>query len=126
MAVSADIAEQERKQEMNQWYRAEIRWAVMEEGKQGLREWKDAVYFFKSESQEAAFQYALEIGYRERDAHEEDGTWVEKRLAQIVSLDWQGTNPTEFHVPLGSTPAPERLAFEHVFDPERTVPLEVF
>ena len=76
----------------------------MEEGKQGLREWKDAVYFFISESREAAFQYALEIGYRERDGHEEDGKWVETRLAQIVSLDWQGTNPTEFHVPLRSSP----------------------
>jgi hypothetical protein len=126
MAVPADIAEQERNQEMNQWYRAEIRWAVMEEGTQGLREWKDAVYFFKSESQEAAFQHALEIGHRDRDAHEEDGTWVETRLAQIVSLDWQGANPPEFHVSLGSTRAPERLAFEHVFDPEGMVPLEVF
>ena len=112
MAVPADIGEEERNQAMNEWYRAEIRWAVMEEGKQGLREWKDAVYFFQSESQEAAFQHALAIGYRERDAHEEDGTWVETRLAQIVSLDWQGTNPTEFHVPLGSKRAPERLAFE--------------
>ena len=126
MAVPADIGEEERNQEMKSWYQAEIRWAVMEEGKRGLREWQDAVYFFKSESQEAAFQHALEIGYREQDAHEEDGTWVETRLAQIVSLDWQGTNPTEFHVPLGFNRAPERLAFEHVFDPEGTVPLEVF
>lgn len=111
---------------MNGWYRAEIRWAVMEEGKQGLREWKDAVYFFVSESQEAAFQHALGIGYRERDGHEEDGKWVETRLAQIVSLDWQGTNPTEFEVSLGSKRATERLGFEHAFDPEGTVPLEVF
>jgi hypothetical protein len=47
---------------MRTWYQAEIRWAVME-GKRGLREWQDAVYFFMSESREAAFQYALEIGY---------------------------------------------------------------
>ena len=111
---------------MNEWYRAEIRWAVMEEGKQGLRGWKDAVYFFTSESQETAFQHALEIGYRERDGHEEDGKWVETRLAQVVSLDRQGINPSEFHVPLGSKRATERLAFAHVFDPEGTVPLEVF
>ena len=39
---------------MNAWYQAEIRWAVMEDGKQGLREWKDAVYFFLSESRDAA------------------------------------------------------------------------
>jgi hypothetical protein len=61
---------------MNAWYEAEIRWAVMEEGKQGLREWKDAVYFFLSESRDAAFQRALEIGYRECDVHEEDGKTV--------------------------------------------------
>jgi hypothetical protein len=126
VAVPADIAKEERNQEMNDWYRAQIRWAVMEEGSQGLREWKDAVYLFKSESQEAAFQHALEIGYRERDAHEEDGTWVETRLARIVSLDWQGANPAEYHVAIGSTRASEQLAFEHVFDPEGTVPLEVF
>ena len=46
MAVPADIGKEERNQEMNEWFRAEIRWAV------------------KSESQEAAFQHALEIGYR--------------------------------------------------------------
>ena len=64
----------------------------MEEGKQGLREWKDAVYFFMSESQEAAFQYALEIGYRER-------RWLMRKTAsglklaspEIVSLDWHGS-----------------------------------
>ena len=33
-----------------EWYQAEIRWAVMEEGKRGLREWEDAVYFFLSET----------------------------------------------------------------------------
>jgi hypothetical protein len=53
-----------------EWYRAEIRWAVMED-KQGLRSWEDAVYFFLSEDRDAAFQHALEIGWRERDAHEE-------------------------------------------------------
>jgi hypothetical protein len=111
---------------MKPWYQAEIRWAVMEEGKQGLREWKDAVYFFMSESQDAAFQYALQIGYRECDGHEEDGKWVETRLAQIVSLACLGSNRTEFEVPLGVKRATERLAFEHVFDPEGLAPLDVF
>jgi hypothetical protein len=27
-----------------QWYRAHIRWAVMAEGKEGLRGWKESVY----------------------------------------------------------------------------------
>ena len=111
---------------MNEWYRAEIRRAVLEEGKQGLREWQDAVYFFMSESREAAFQYALEIGYREPDGHEEDGKWVETRLAEIVSLHCLGSNPTEFEVRLRPCRAKERLAFEHDFDPEGAVPLESF
>jgi hypothetical protein len=111
---------------MNEWYEAEIRWAVMEEGKQGLREWKDAVCFFISESRDAAFQCALEIGYRECDVHEEDGKSVETRLAQIVSLACLGTNRTEFRVPLEVKPATERLSFEHAFDPEGLAPLDVF
>lgn len=32
-----------------QWYYAQLRWAVMVEGKEGLREWKEAVYIFPSE-----------------------------------------------------------------------------
>jgi hypothetical protein len=46
---------------MNERHRAEIRGGVMEEGKA-----RDAVCFFPSESQDAAFRHALEIGYRER------------------------------------------------------------
>ena len=124
MAIPADIGEEERNKEMNGWYRAEIRWAVMEEGKQGLREWKDAVYFFGSDGRDA-FRQALEIGHRECNGHEEDGRWVETRLAQIVSLACLG-NRTEFEVLLGSHRAGEQLGFEHDFDPEGAVPLEAF
>lgn len=109
-----------------EWYRAEIRWAVMEEGKQGLREWEDAVYFFLSEGREAAFQQALEIGRRERDGHEEGRRWVEKRLARIVSLDWLGSGQTEFEVLMGRRRAAERLPFDYEFDPEGTAPMSVF
>ena len=79
-----------------------------------------------SESREAAFQYALEIGYSEPDGHEEAGKWVETRLAEIVSLHCLGTNPTEFQVRLKPCRATERLAFEHEFDPEGVAPLEAF
>lgn len=108
-----------------EWYRAEIRWAVMED-KRGLRSWEDAVYFFLSQDRDAAFQQALEIGWRERDGREEGRRWVEKRLAQIVSLDCLGSDPAEFEVQLGSRRAQERLPFEHEFDPEGTEPLSVF
>lgn len=109
-----------------QWYRAEIRWAVMEEGKRGLREWEDAVYFFQSEDHEAAFQRALEIGARERDGYEEGRRWVEKRLARVVSLDCLGVEPRELEVNLGRRRATERLPFEHEFDPAGAVPLTAF
>jgi hypothetical protein len=79
-----------------------------------------------SESQDAAFRHALEIGYRERDGHEEDGSWVEIRPAQIVSLPCIGSNPTGFEVSLGSRRAMGRLVFEHDFESEGAVPLEVF
>jgi predicted cupin superfamily sugar epimerase len=109
-----------------EWYQAEIRWAVMVEGKQGLREWEDAIYFFLSEDQDSAFRHALEIGWRERDGREEGRRWVERRLAQIVRLQCLGSNPTEFVVPLGFRKATERLPFEHEFDPEGQVPMVPF
>lgn len=109
-----------------EWYRAEIRWAVMVEGKEGLREWEDTVYFFLSKDEESAFQQALEIGWRERDGHQEGRRWVDKRLAQIVSLECPGTNQTEFAVHLGRRRATERLPFEHQFDPKGTVPMMPF
>lgn len=111
-----------------QWYRAEIQWAVMVEGKQGLRQWEESVYFFQSEDRDAAFQKALEIGRRDRhlDGHEEGRLWVERRLARVISLDEQGPNPTEFEIHLGTRKATERLPFEHEFDPEGTVPMSVF
>jgi hypothetical protein len=111
-----------------QWYRAEIQWAVMVEGKQGLRQWEESVYFFQSEDREAAFQKALEIGRRDRHLqdHQEGRLWVERRLARVISLDEQGPNPTEFEIYLGTRQATERLPFEHEFDPEGTAPMSVF
>lgn len=107
-----------------EWYRAEIRWAVMVDGKQGLREWEDAVYFLLSEDDDSAFQQALKIGWRERDGWEDGRRWVEKRLAQVVSLECLGSDQTEFMVHLGYRRPTDRLPFEHEFDPE--VPLIPF
>jgi hypothetical protein len=109
-----------------EWYRAEIRWAVMVEGKQGLREWEDAVHFFLAADEASAFQQALEIGRREHDGHEEGRRWVEKRLARIVSLECLGANQTAFAVRLGFRRATERLPLEHEFDPQGTAPLVPF
>ena len=38
-----------------QWYYAQIRWAVMVDGKEGLRHWEEAVHIFLSEDREAGF-----------------------------------------------------------------------
>ena len=85
-------------------------------GKQGLREWKDAVHIFLSEDEQTAFQRALEIGRLGEDIHTEDRREVETRLAEIVRLDCLGSDRTQFEVRLGSSKAAERLPFEHVFN----------
>ena len=74
-----------------QWYRAHLRWAVMVEGKEGLRGWKDSVYLFLSDDHDTAFRRALEIGRCQQDEHQEGRRWVETRLADIVTLDNLGS-----------------------------------
>ena len=109
-----------------QWYRAHLRWAVMAEGKEGLRGWKESVYLFLSEDDDMAFRRALEIGRSHQDEHQEGRKWVETRLAEIVTLDNLGSNPTEFEVNLGTKKPGEHLPFEHVFDPEGATPPTMF
>jgi len=109
-----------------QWYYAQIRWAVMVEGKEGLRHWEEAVHIFLSENSETAFQRALEIGHQAERSHDEGRRWVESRLAQIVRLDCLGVNQTEFQVGLGSSKATEHLPFEYMLDPEGNEPVSPF
>ena len=48
---------------------------------------------------------------------------IATRLAEIVSLDYWGTDPSEFPLgPRGSQKATEHLPFDHVFDPEGAFP----
>jgi len=109
-----------------QWYYAQLRWAVMVEGKEGLREWKDAVHIFASDDEQTAFQKALEIGYQAEESHTEGRREVETRLAEVVRLDYLGSNRTQFEVRLGSGKAQERLPFEHIFHPEEHMPESPF
>ena len=109
-----------------QWYYAQLRWAVMVEGKEGLREWKEAVHIFPSEDDQTAFQQALEIGHQGEESHTEGRREVETRLAVVVRLDHLGSNPTQFEVRLGSSRAQERLPFEHIFRPEEHMPESPF
>ena len=105
-----------------QWYEAQLRWAVMVEGKEGLRHWEEAVHIFLSDDRDTAFQRALEIGQQAERCHDEGRRWVESRLAEVVRLDCLGYNQTEFRVGLGSSSATEHLPFEHEFDPEGREP----
>lgn len=109
-----------------QWYSAQLRWAVMVEGKEGLREWKEAVHIFSSEDEQTAFQQALKIGYQGEMSHTEGRREVETRLAQVVRLDYLGSDPSQFEVPLGSSKTRERLPFEHIFHPEEHMPESPF
>jgi hypothetical protein len=108
------------------WFYAQLRWAVMVEGKQGLREWKEAVHIFLSEDEQTAFQRALEIGQLGEDVHDEGRRVVETRLAEIVRLDCLGSDQAQFEISLGSSKAQQRLPFDHVFKPEEHMPESPF
>jgi len=105
------------------WFHAQIRWAVLEEGKRGLRGWEESAYIFLSEDHEKAFQQALDVGRRHESFRKERRRLVATKLAQIVSLDCYGANPSEFLLVSGGyQKATEYLPFDHVFDPESTLP----
>ena len=109
-----------------QWYYAQLRWAVMVEGKEGLRAWKEAVHIFLSVDEQTAFPQALEIGRLGEDIHTEGRREVETRLAEVVRLDCLGSNQTQFEVRLSCSKAREHLSFEHVFKPEEHMPEPAF
>jgi hypothetical protein len=109
-----------------QSYYAQIRWAVMVDGKEGLREWEEAVHIFLSADRDTAFQRALEIGHQAEHSHDEGRRWVESRLAQTVRLDCLGANQTEFQIGLGCRKATEHLPFGYMFDPEGNEPESPF
>lgn len=108
------------------WFRAKIRWAVMVEGREGLRCWEEAIHIFVSKNQDTAFHHALQIGRTQQACHSEGRRWVEKRLAQVVTLDELGKDLTDFEVTWYAKKAAEHLAFEHVFDPEGSKPATMF
>ncbi|MFY9528357.1 MAG: hypothetical protein WBC04_26140 [Candidatus Acidiferrales bacterium] len=109
-----------------EWFRAKIRWGVMVEGKEGLRCWEESIHVFVSKDRDTAFQHALEIGRQQQTCHTEGRRWVEKRLAQVVTLDDLGTDLTEFEEAWCTKKPTEPLGFEYAFDPERTRPDTMF
>jgi hypothetical protein len=105
-----------------EWFHAQIRWAVLQEGKRGLLYWKESAYIFLSEDHETAFQQALEVGRRGEQFTREGRRLINTRLAEIVTLDRLGPIQSEFLVDAGSQKATEYLPFEHVFNPESAIP----
>ncbi len=86
-----------------EWYRAHLRWAVMVEGKEGLRCWEESIYMFLSANHDTAFQHALKIGRREESTHMEGRRGVEKRFAEVVQLDGCGIGREGDRGALGTT-----------------------
>jgi hypothetical protein len=108
------------------WFQATVRWAVMVEGR-GIRDWEEAVYLFRSDDFDSAFQRALAIGEGGQSGGEEGirrPRWVETRLAEVVTLDCLGTElDEELEVHWIRKPAKEKIPFEHKFAPASTMPL---
>jgi hypothetical protein len=104
------------------WYYARIRWAVLEEG-EGLREWQEAAICFKAGNDVEAFERALQLGREDEQSHQEGRVWVAKRLAKIVELDVLSDRRQFEFV---SKPADRHIAFEHLFEPEKSEPQAAF
>jgi len=110
----------------DEWYRAHLRWAVMVDGKEGLRSWDECIYMLLSSDHTTAFQQALKIGRREESTHMEGRRWVEKRFAEVVQLDGCGIDVKEIAVHWGAQKPENPLPFDHVFSPEEKKPSSVF
>ncbi len=105
------------------WFQAQIRWAVLEEGKRGLRSWAESAYTFLSDNEETAFQQALVMGRSHESIRKEGRRLVATKLAEIVSLDCYGANPSEFMMVWGDPQkVREYLPYDHIFDPESSFP----
>src|SRR5208337_2546397 len=71
--VPQDAGKKERRQKMKTkaWFHAQIWWAVLVEGKKGLRSWEESAYIFLSENHETAFKQALMMGRRHENIRKE-------------------------------------------------------
>jgi hypothetical protein len=108
------------------WYYAHLRWAVMVEGKEGLRHWNESVYIFRSESRETAFRQALQMGYQREGLSKEGRRLIRQQFAAVLTLDSLGANPWRFQVDLGMKKPDVHLPFKHAFDPAATEPAPFF
>jgi hypothetical protein len=104
------------------WFHARLRWAVMADGGEGLRQWEESDCFFRSTDWAAAFARALAIGRSRQGGHDEDTQYVETRLAAVVTLDCLGDDPGILMGGLVTMVPSEPVHFDHDFRPEEVPP----
>jgi hypothetical protein len=106
------------------WFSARLRFAILIET-QGLAQYSDSVYVFRSSDFETAFQKALEIGRAGERAYANGaGQRVEWKLAEVISIDIVRADSLDgaevYSEPVwGSDPS---LSLEHEFHPELSMP----
>lgn len=113
-----------------QWFRARLRWAVLQEG-HGLYQWREAERIFLSDDRDTAFQQALRIGYAGEYSlspapDQKRAATIDCRFAEVEYLEELGMGRTAFEVYLGERPASEVIGFDHQFDPAAHVPGPIF
>jgi len=107
------------------WYAAKLRFIVLLE-KTGSEHVEDSLFLLRSDSFEAAFARALEIGrVAEREYVGGTGERVRWRLKEIVTLDVLQAaelDGVEVHSQFTPLTDDERYGFDHVFQPESSKP----
>jgi len=107
------------------WYAAKLRFIVLLETT-GSEHVDDSIYLLRSDSFEAAFARAIEIG-RAAETEYVGGTGerVRRRLKEIVTLDVlqaADLDGVEIHSEFMLLGDDERYSFDHVFQPETSQP----
>lgn len=107
------------------WYSAKLRFVVLLE-KSGAVHGDDSIYLLRSDSFDAAFARALEIGRRaEHEYLGGTGEQVRWRFKEIVTLDVlraADLDGVEVHSEFTSLADTEHYDFDHVFQPEASQP----
>jgi hypothetical protein len=107
------------------WYAAKLRFIILLETT-GSEDAIDSIYLLRSNSFEAAFARALEIGRAAETEHlGGTGERVRWRLKEIVTLDAlqaADVDGVEVHCQFTPLSDNERFGFDHVFQPDLSKP----
>lgn len=109
-----------------EWYLVRLRWAVLAE-REGLRHWRESSVLLRGGDEREAFEKALKVGRNQENMIDEGDQSVVTRLAEVVTMDWLGTElPDTLEVGWQDLAAEERLPVDHQFEPERRWPPPTF